>query len=169
MNTQTALSGTQRPNRVKHSYTQSVSATPDNVFPLLCPVREHDWAPGWSTDWIISGSGLVEQECLFQTPPKAGAKDASIWIVTRHDPSAYEVEMYKVTPGQTIGKLAISLTEQGRTETRAQISYEFTSLGPDGDAFLDNFTTEWYEKFMQGWETAINHYLRTGEQLNVAA
>ena len=169
MNMPTELLGTQRPNRVKHSYTQSVSGTPRDVFPLLCPIREHDWAPGWSTDWVISRSGLVEQECLFQTPAKAGAKDASIWIVTRHDPSAYEVEMYKVTPGQTVGKLAISLTAQGAMETRAQISYEFTSLGPDGDAFLDEFTEESYEKFMRGWETAINHYLVTGEQLNVAA
>jgi len=169
MNMQTELSGSQLPNRVRHSYTQSVSATPNDVFPLLCPIREHDWAPGWSTDWVISRSGLVEQECLFQTPAKAGAKDASIWIVTRHDPSAYEVEMYKVTPGQTVGKLAISLTAQGAMETRAQISYEFTSLGPDGDAFLDEFTEESYEKFMRGWETAINHYLVTGEQLNVAA
>ena len=74
-----------------------------------------------------------------------------------------------MTSGQTVGKLAISLTAQGKTETRAQISYEFTSLGPDGDAFLDEFTEEWYEKFMRGWETAINHYLVTGEQLNVAA
>ena len=169
MNMPTELSGSQLPNRVRHSYTQSVSATPNDVFPLLCPIREHDWAPGWSTDWVISRSGLVEQECLFQTPAKAGAKDASIWIVTRHDPSAYEVEMYKVTPGQTVGKLAISLTAQGAMETRAQISYEFTSLGPDGDAFLDEFTEESYEKFMRGWETAINHYLVTGEQLNVAA
>jgi len=169
MNMPTELSGSQQPNRVKHSYTQSVSAMPEDVFPLLCPIREHDWAPGWSTDWVISRSGLVEQECLFQTPARAGAKDASIWIVTRHDPGVYEVEMYKVTPGQTVGKLAISLTAEGRTQTRAEISYEFTSLGPDGDAFLDEFTKEWYEKFMRGWETAINHYLQTGEQLNVAA
>ncbi len=169
MSMQAAFSGAQQPNRVKHTYTQSISAAPDDVFPLLCPVREHDWAPGWSTDWVISRSGLAEQECMFQTPPKAGAKDASVWIITRHDPNANEVEMYKVTPGQTVGKLAISLTADGATGTRAKISYEFTSLGPDGDAFLDEFTEEWYEKFMQGWETAINHYLRTGEQLNVAA
>jgi len=73
--------------------------------------------------------------------------------------------MYKVTPGLTVGKLAISLTAQGTAGTRAQISYEFTSLGADGDAFLTEFTAEWYENFMQGWEAAINHYLETGEQL----
>ena len=102
---------------------------------------------------------------MFQTPDPTNAKDASIWIVTRHVPDAFEVDMYKVTPGHTVGKLEISLTAQGTTGTSAQISYEFTSLGPDGDAFLEGFTAEWYENFMQGWETAINHYLKTGEQL----
>jgi len=159
MSTQNKFSGSQQPKRVKHAYTQSVNGTPEQVFPLLCPVREHDWAPGWSTDWVISASGLVEQECMFQTPPRAGADNASLWIITRHEPEAFKVEMYKVTPDHTVGKLAIALTAEGSSRTKAEISYEFTSLGPDGDAFLDDFTVEWYENFMRGWEAAINHYL----------
>lgn len=165
MSKQDRHSGDHRPNRVKHSYTQSISATPDLVFPLLCPVSERDWAPGWSTDWVISTSGLVERECMFQTPAPEDSSNASIWIVTRHEPEDFEVEMYKVTPGLTVGKLQIALTPQGSSRTSAQISYEFTSLSPDGDGFLDEFTTEWYGRFMRGWETAMNHYLKTGEQL----
>ena len=165
MSKQETLSGSHAPNRVKHSYTQSINGTPSQVFPLLCPVRELDWAPGWSTDWVLSTKGLVEQECMFQTPPAAGAKNASIWIVTRHDLDDFQVEMYKVTPGLTVGKLVISLTASGAANTRAQVSYEFTSLGADGDVVLKSFTTEWYENFMRGWETAMNHYLKTGELL----
>jgi hypothetical protein len=102
---------------------------------------------------------------MFQTPPAADTANASIWIVTRYAPDDFQVEMYKVTPGLTVGKLAISLAASGTTGTRAQISYEFTSLGADGDAFLEDFTAAWYENFMRGWETAMNHYLKTGELL----
>ena len=165
MSKQTTLSGIHTPNRIKHSYTQSINGTPEQVFPLLCPVGELDWVPGWSIDWVISTKGLVEQECMFQTPPAAGTKNASIWIVSRHDPDDFQVEMYKVTPGLTVGKLVISLTASGPANTKAQISYEFTSLGTDGDALLETFTTEWYENFMRGWEAAMNHYLKTGELL----
>lgn len=165
MSKKAALSGIHTPNRIKHSYTQSINGTPEQVFPLLCPVGELDWVPGWSIDWVISTTGLVEQECMFQTPPAAGAKNASIWIVSRHAPDDFQVEMYKVTPGLTVGKLTISLTASGDTDTRAQISYQFTSLGADGDALLESFTTEWYENFMRGWEAAMNHYLKTGELL----
>ena len=98
---------------------------------------------------------------MFQTPPPEDVKDASIWIVTRHDSDALEVEMYKVTPGHTVGKLEISLKSSGDSGTEAQISYEFTSLGPNGDAYLETFTAEWYVKFMRGWEAAMNHYLES--------
>jgi hypothetical protein len=54
MSTQDTLSSINTPNRVKHSYTQSINGTPEQVFPLLCPVGELDWAPGlggFTTKW----------------------------------------------------------------------------------------------------------------------
>ena len=45
----------------------------------------------------------------------------------------------------------------------ATIAYEFTSLGPLGDNYLETYTAQWYEKFMQVWERQMNHYLETGE------
>jgi hypothetical protein len=158
------LEGISKPRRIKHSFTQSIKGTPEQVFPLLCPVRETDWIPGWTTDWVISNSGLAEQNCVFQTPPRPGAGGtASIWVITHHDREAYEVEMFKVTPEFTVGKLQISLSAQGKTGTNATIAYEFTSLGPLGDTYLETYTAQWYEKFMQVWERQMNHYLETGE------
>jgi len=71
--------------------------------------------------------------------------------------------MFKVTPEFTVGKLQISLSAQGKTGTNATIAYEFTSLGPLGDTYLETYTAQWYEKFMQVWERQMNHYLETGE------
>ena len=163
MNQQARLEGINKPRRVKHSYTQSIKGTPGQIFPLLCPVREADWIPGWATDWVISSSGVAEQGCMFQTPSRPGSGEAaSIWVITRHDADAYEVEMFKVTPGFTIGKLQVSMSVQSDTLTNVTIAYEFTSLGQLGDTYLEGFTTEWYEKFMQVWEAQMNHYLETG-------
>ena len=163
MNQQAKLEGISKPRRVKHSFTQSINGTPEQIFPLLCPVREADWIPGWTTDWVISDSGVAEQNCVFQTPSRPGAGGAaSIWVITRHDADAFEVEMFKVTPGFTVGKLQISLSAQDQTRTNVTIAYEFTSLGPLGDTYLEGFTAQWYEKFMQVWEKQMNHYLETG-------
>jgi hypothetical protein len=163
MNSQQNPADIRLPNRKKHSYCQSIQGAPGEVFPLLCPVRELDWAPGWNPDWVISRSGVAEQDCIFQTP---GETSPAIWLISRHDPVNYRVEMYKVTAEHTVGKLEVELESDGSGGTKATVSYEFTSLGPAGDAFLEEISEEWYKNFMRNWERAMNHYLATGNLLN---
>lgn len=166
MSTPGRLGIARTPYRVRHSYTQSIHAAPAAVFALLCPVRELDWAPGWQPDWVISDSGFAEDGCVFQTPGSAdGHAPAATWVVTEHDPEAWRVGMVKVMPGHTVTRLQASLQAVGREHTRATVAYEFTALGPDGERFVDGCTADWYRQFMADWETAMNHYLATGEKL----
>ena len=48
-------------HRVTHEYTQTNLATPERVFPLLCPVREAEWVPDWQYRLIYSESGVAEK------------------------------------------------------------------------------------------------------------
>lgn len=163
MNSRVETIDIMQPKRRKHSYTQSIRGTPDEVFPLLCPVREADWIPDWRPDFVISRSGVAEQDCIFQTP---GETAPSVWLINRHDPLRHRVEMYKVTPGVTVGKLEIGLSGAAGGGTAAKISYEYTSLGPPGDAFIEAFTEEAYEQIMRRWERQMNHYLARGSLLD---
>lgn len=149
------------PVRATRTYTQHLVADPDAVFPLLCPVREADWIEGWDPFLVVSSSGVAEPDCVFTT--SAEPIDA-VWYITRHDPEAGFVEMLKVTPRVTVCRLTIQLraTDGG---SEADITYSHTSLGPDGDAFVASFTEEFYRKFMQDWESRINHYLHHGTAL----
>jgi hypothetical protein len=147
------------PCRRKHTYTQAIAATPDEVFPLLCPVREEDWAPGWRTRLVMSKSGLIEEDCMFITP---GEPADAIWIVTDHDPEAHRVRMYKVVPGVVVSRLEIALAEDG-PGTKATIAYEHTALSEAGRVIVAEHTEASYRKFMKGWEAAMNSYLKTGK------
>ena len=151
-----------RPNRVSHSHTQTINGTPEEIFPLMCPVREIDWCRGWQPKLILSSSGLVEQDCIFVMP---GEKEDTIWHVTRLDAEKFYVEMLMVTPGRNVGKLEITLRPDDADKTLSDVTYTHTSLGPDGDAFLKDFTRESYLDFMKVWEDELNHYLATGEML----
>lgn len=154
------------PNRKRHSYEQRLVALPEKVFPLLCPVLEAQWVPGWMPELVISHSGVCEKDCMFITPREMESERVNpVWIVTDHDPDNWIVQMYKVVPEHTVSKLDIFLKENEAEGTTANISYEITSIGKTGDGFLEEFTEEWYEVFMVEWETAINHYLKTGEQI----
>ena len=50
---------------VTHTYTQSLDGTPAEICPLLCPVREVEWARGWMPRAVCSFSGVAERDCVF--------------------------------------------------------------------------------------------------------
>ena len=151
----------QKPNRVVRSYTQRLCAEPDRVFPLLCPVREAEWLERWDPIAVITHSGTAEVDCVFSTP---AAPQNAIWYITRHEPQAWFVEMLKITPGLTACKLRIQLTPS-TGGCSALVTYTHTSLGPEGDTFIQAFTEEHYRSFMVDWEARMNHFLRTGALL----
>jgi len=43
-------------------------------------------------------------------------------------------------------------------------------IGSAGDEFVAKFTADYYQTFMQTWENALNHFLKTGCRLgNITA
>ena len=81
------------------------------VFPLLCPVREAYWAPGWEAAVLYSQSGYAEKGCVF-TSRHPGEPD-TIWLITEHDPEAAVVRFSRVTPGIKLADLLIKVFDQG--------------------------------------------------------
>jgi hypothetical protein len=82
------------PVRITHTYTQTLDGTPVEVLPLLCPVREVEWVPGWAPRLVLSASGVAEPDCVFTTPDAAAGPEAeAIWTVLAQDPAAGTVEM----------------------------------------------------------------------------
>jgi len=152
---------TTKPNRATHTYRQSLCASPAKVFPLLCPVREAEWADGWLPELVISSSGVAERDCVFITADKL---EKTIWYITRHERERWLVEMLKILPGVTACRLEIQLSENG-DGCFADVTYSHTSMGAAGDEFVTKFTADAYKKSMQAWEKALNHFLTTGQLL----
>ena len=149
---------TTKPNRATHTYRQRLCASPAKVFPLLCPVREAEWADGWLPELVISSSGVAERDCVFIT---ADNLEKTIWYITRHEPERWFVEMLKILPGVTACRLEIQLSENGEGSF-ADVTYSHTSIGAAGDEFVTKFTADAYKKSMQAWEKTLNHFLTTG-------
>lgn len=152
----------QPPTRIRHTYRQHLVAPPKTVFPLLCPVREADWVPGWEARVVYSNSGVAERDCIFTTPD--GDAEAT-WIVTEYDPAAFRIGFVKLTPGEVVVRIHIALSEDGTDRTEAMVTYTYTALSDVGRARVEAMTAEAYAAFMRTWEDALNHYLRTGMML----
>jgi len=101
---------------------------------------------------------LAERDCVFITPGKPGK---AIWYVTRHEQSRWFVEMLEILPGVTACRLEIQLSEDG-AGCFADVTYSQTSVGSASGEFVATFTPDYYQRSMQTWEKALNHYLTTG-------
>lgn len=150
------------PVRVTHTFIQTLEGSPTEVLPLLCPVREAEWVPGWAPRRVLSSSGVAERDCIFTTPDPAGGPDAeAIWTVLDQDPAAGTVEMLKVTPGFLVTRLAIALQARDQGGCHAAVTYTYTALGPNGEAYVRERSPAAYEAFMYEWEQELNGYLRS--------
>ena len=150
--------------RVTHKYTQTNLAAPVKVFPLLCPVREADWVPGWEYRLIYSESGVAELGCVFTTPNERGLE--TVWVVTDYDPSALRIAFAWVWPGLVAAQIRISLRLKSPETTEADIRYRYTGLSEEGNREVARYDEAWFRHKMQSWEKAINHYLTTGSLID---
>lgn len=144
------------------TFKQINTARPAEVFPLLCPVREKDWVDGWDYTMIHSKSGLIEQDCVFSTPHHG--EDPTIWFVSHYNKEKYEIEFVRHSPGEEVVKITIFLTDNGNGSTTTSITYQFTALNENKNTWIRERLDTDFVANMKDWETAINHYLKTGQK-----
>ncbi len=149
------------------SYTQTIEAPPDRVFPLLCPVREGEWAEGWSDQcqMIHSISGVAEEGCVFRTA--APRRPETIWMITRHDKEEGIVEFFRVTTGLAATRLTINVKAAAEQRSLVHIRYTLTPISAKGADYLQqSFSEKEFARDMAEWQDSMNHWLRTGTMLH---
>lgn len=140
-----------------------LNATPEEVFPLLCPVREYNWIPHWKCEMVWSDSGVAEDDCVFRTWfPGRGGKET--WVVCRYE-FGETIEFVRFNSSLTV-RYRIRLTEE-EGATRAHWSQLQTGLDEMGNSIIENTTPEAYASRMKSLESMLDHYLSTGEMLAV--
>lgn len=151
------------PYRSRRTAAFRIAAPADDVFSMMCPVREYEWEPEWRTNLILSHSGLVEEGCVFTTP--AGASIASsadsaeaVWVTPLHDRKARRLTMIKVTPAECVTRLDIAVDETA-DGSEVTASYEHTALSEKGRRVVDSHTEAAYGETMKGWRRALEKAL----------
>jgi hypothetical protein len=149
-------------SRVRKQYSHSLSASPSDVFPLLCPVREYDWIEGWNCRMIYSDSGFAENNCIFRTDfPR---RFDEIFVVSRYEPP-HAIEFVIVSPEVYVMKMDISLRDGANGGAEVLWTNTLTGLSEKGNAFVENYGDEAYASVMGKLNGALEHFCRTGKML----
>ena len=145
------------------SSTQHIKASPEKVFPLLCPKKEYDWIPGWQCEIIYSKSGYAELDCIFTTNFPDNGKE--VWVVDQYVPN--QLIEFIISSEQKITRYTITLTDNQNGTTTLVWEQNITSLNEEGNRQIEKLTNEAFNKKIKGLEVLLNHYLATGKMLIV--
>jgi len=133
-------------------------ADADTAFPLFGPVREHEWSPDWSPQFLYPPAPAQGPDgAVFTTPGPDG--QPSVWVMTDYDAAARRVRYVILHPGLSVGELSIGVAPAGQAASTAEVTYRFTALTAAGNASI----ARWVEHFphMQShWEGALNAHLQ---------
>jgi hypothetical protein len=148
--------------QVTREYTQCFLATPERVFPLLCPTREYEWVEPWKCELLRSASGFAEADCVFRTgSPEDGSEE--VWVVSRYEPNT-RLDCVRVDRRRVMS-YSITLEATGDGTTTARNVQVLTALNEEGNQALDAQGDESLVFEMRLGEVMLNHFLATGKPL----
>jgi hypothetical protein len=114
-----------------------VKARPEEVFPLLCPIREFEWISDWDCDLVYSDSGFAEDNCIFKTE-FSETKGKDVWVVSRYDPNK-TIQFIRVNEWRVIRyNIFLELTQSGTTLMRWE--QVVTAISAEGERWLENYS-----------------------------
>lgn len=150
--------------RVRFAHPMTVLAPPEEIFPLLCPVREFDWIPHWDCEVIYTESGIAERNCVFQTNKPGEGVDT--WVVSHFEPPM-RISFVRVDPKRAI-QYDIFLQAAGEA-TKLDWIQEITALNDEGDRFVAEQKESDFAAMIEKVEAMLEYFLRHGEPLHDAA
>ena len=128
----------------------------DRVFPLLCPVQEALWLPGWSAEILHSVSGVAELGCVFRTHDEDGLE--RIWTVTRHEPRAGRIQFVQFLKDLCVIRLDLAL-EEAEGACASRWTYTVAALVPGREAFFSAYGEAPFRARMARLEALLATYL----------
>jgi len=147
----------------RFQFEATLPATPEQVFPLLCPIREREWIEGWRAEAVHTASGYAEHGALFRTRLELG----ELWVTTRYEPSA-RVEYTIFAGRQAVVRLDLRLAANGDGTTHWRIDRTYTGIGWLGRRRVGALSDARVQVENERLWRQLDHFLRTGRMLHGA-
>ena len=129
---------------------------PAAAFPYFSAEGERRWVTGWEPVPLHApGGDLAVAGAVFST---AVGGELTLWLVLAYDRSSYVARYVRFTPGSRLGTVTVRCAPSagGAADgTEVTVTYEMTSLSPEGAATLEAMTPEEYASSLAGWEREI--------------
>ena len=148
-------------NSIKQSESFIIDQPAKTLFPLFIAEGEKLWVPGWDYENVM-GSTQLREDYIFLTKNHDHASTDAIWLVKRYAPEIFLVQFYKVEPEDKIGIITVQCTEIDKYQSQVEVTYEYISLSEKGNEFINSFTSEYYNNFIEEWYKLLEKFFHSG-------
>ena len=128
----------------------------DDAFVLFSPDGERLWIEEWDPELLYPRRVAWAEGQIFRTCEERG--DA-VWVVTAFDPAMHTVEYYRIESNRYVARVRVRCHAESPARTRAEVSYLFVGLTPEGNSDIEQMTVDAYAQKMERWERLIQAYL----------
>lgn len=147
--------------RIQREYRMKVKAAAEEVFPLLCPVREYEWIPHWQCRIVYTESGYAETGCVFQTD-SGDQYGTETWVVSQYEPNRKIAFVRTGNHRTTRYEITLSQDSDWTTLLWRQ---EITAVSDTGNDLIRMGSETDFSAMMNRLEQLLTHYLESGTML----
>ena len=132
----------------------------DRAFPLFGADREREWSPEWDPKFVAPTSpGQSPDGAIFLLDHHDPTP--MVWVMTDYDPGERIVRYAVVRPGRAVTQLWIRVVPVSANACRADVTYRYTSLAPEGQHVVEHFIQA-FPEWKHHWESHIGPVLAHG-------
>jgi hypothetical protein len=147
-----------------------ISAPPQTVFPLCCPVEEYKWIPGWKCHLVHCPNDKVELGTVFReifsAPFLLGrASGETTWTAVLHEPENYRVH-FKLENAHSSSLYKIELEDDGSGGTSSILEFTYRALDDAGNTLAENALQEKIERMLELIGLMLKTYCETGRMIS---
>jgi ribosome modulation factor len=146
--------------RFDREYQMHISGALDEVFPLLCPVREYEWLNGWKCTMLFSKTGFAEKGAMFYTSSGFPFYKKLNFYITEYDPNRRICFLIVINSVGTI-LFSIDLIPNKADSTTLIWHYVVTSHSKIGERLLKTeLTPEKFTKDLENKEQDLEYFIK---------
>lgn len=122
--------------RTTLEFTGTFDATPEELFPLLCPTREADWVEGWDCQLLYTESAYGEDKAIFSTDENCSG-GPGLWMLTKYEPNRV-AEFIRFMNNDVLQHSRMTVNDNADGTTSITWEATFTALTEKGNHVVNN-------------------------------
>lgn len=150
----------------------SIDASVDTVFPLVSPIEEYKWIPGWKCKLIHYPRDIIALGAIFYEISSApfligNYNGKTTWTVVEYEPENYKLH-FRLDNKKSSSLYKIELSDDGQGKTKGNLDFTYTAINKKGNQLVVDKVEDKIHIMLSVLYTLLKYYSENNKLLSSA-